>query len=111
MVWQVKQSECVNNVLKCRTYEDMRFNPHEHFYRTMGEREGKSRGKASADERVRGLFILSSLPTRPTGPTCSLCSRYVPGTVPGLGDTVSVVTGAAFPTQCGGTDSRVNAEP
>lgn len=75
----------------------MRFNPHENFYRTMGEREGKSRGKASADERVRGWFILSSLPTRPTRPTCSLRSRYVPGTVPGLGDTGSMVTEAALP--------------
>lgn len=57
MVWQVEQSECVNYVLKCRTYKDMRFNPHENFYRTLAEREGKGRGKASADERVRGLFM------------------------------------------------------
>ena len=35
----------------------MRFNPHQNFYRTLGEREGKGRGKASADERVRGLFV------------------------------------------------------
>lgn len=73
----------------------------------MGQRV---RRKEKAEEkpllpRESGNQICSCLlivPTSPPGLTCSLCSRYVPGTVPGLEDIVNTVHRGHFPAaQCG----------